>query len=225
MVDIYLTKIDFSLVEAYKNKIAEIMPYLDKSGIQRRKDSKDAIRSIFGEAMVRMIVARKRGILPGEISFSRTYYGKPYIEGSNIQFNVSHSGEYVVCGISTKPIGVDIEEIKNQDIACIAKRFFSKAELQFLNEEGETLFLERFYELWVLRESYLKWLGLGLTKPLDSFSICITDENITVNDKNIKASPFFFRYSDSGYKIAVCSRCNEFPNQICKMSMEEVLRF
>ena len=71
MVDIYLTKIDFSLLKAYKNKIVGIIPYLDKSKIQCRKDSKDAIRSIFGEAMVRVIVARKQGILPGEISLDR----------------------------------------------------------------------------------------------------------------------------------------------------------
>lgn len=220
-----MTKLDFSLAEAYIAKIAEIMPYLDKLKIQCRKDVKDALRSICGETMIRMIVARKQGILPAEISFSRTYYGKPYIRDSNIQFNVSHSGEYVVCGISTKPIGVDIEEMKDQDIACIAKRFFSNSELQYLYEEGETLLIERFYELWVLRESYLKWLGIGLSKPLNSFSISIADENISVSDKNIMASPSFYSYSENGYRIAVCSECYEVSNHICNLSMDEALGF
>lgn len=212
MVDVYLTKIDFLQIEAYINRLSEIMPYIDKLKIQYRENSKEAIHSIVGEAMVRTIIARKSGILPREISFSKTYYGKPYIEGSTIQFNVSHSGEYIICGISTEPVGIDIEEMRDHDIACIAERFFSKSELEFLTEE-KSLFLERFYELWVLRESYLKWMGVGLTKALDSFFISITNENIIVNDKSIEILPFSVVMLLMGIKLLYVQILVDFRNK------------
>ena len=44
----------------------------------------------------------------------KTKYGKPYFKNNDFGFNISHSGEYIVCVISTdekQNLGIDIEEI------------------------------------------------------------------------------------------------------------------
>jgi 4'-phosphopantetheinyl transferase len=54
-------------------------------------------------------------------------YGKPYVLGNPIYFNISHNQKNVICGISDKPIGVDIETI-NPRIKTISKVLLSPNE-------------------------------------------------------------------------------------------------
>ncbi|MCL0028295.1 hypothetical protein M1M88_01070 [Peptococcaceae bacterium] len=47
------------------------------------------------------------------MSFVENDYGKPFLKNTNdLYFNVSHSGEWVVCAIHHHPIGIDIEQVK-----------------------------------------------------------------------------------------------------------------
>ena len=54
-------------------------------------------------------------------------FGKPYISGDNIHYNISHSGDYVVCAVSNHEIGVDIQKVTG-DHMKLAKRFFHPME-------------------------------------------------------------------------------------------------
>ena len=51
----------------------------------------------------------------------------------------------------------------------MAARFFTTEEQEFIFQQPE-LAEERFYQVWTAKESYLKYLGTGLTKSLSSFS-------------------------------------------------------
>ena len=44
--------------------------------------------------------------------------GKPIVEG--ICFNLSHSGDYVICAVSERPVGCDIEQIKEENRVIIS---------------------------------------------------------------------------------------------------------
>ena len=52
--------------------------------------------------------------------------GKPAIDG--IYFNLSHSHDMVVCAISNKPVGCDIEKIGKSRFK-VAEHFFTKNEI------------------------------------------------------------------------------------------------
>ncbi|MDD3338974.1 MAG: 4'-phosphopantetheinyl transferase superfamily protein [Lachnospiraceae bacterium] len=89
-------------------------------------------------------------------------HGKPYlINHPEIQYNISHSGEYVVCVLSAMPVGIDIQEKRVMDVTRVGKRVFKDEEYRefLMNEDMQ----ERFFRQWVLNESYLKWTGQGLT--------------------------------------------------------------
>ena len=95
--------------------------------------------------------------------------GKPALEMyPDIHFSISHSGTLAVCAVSDHPVGVDAERIERVRPG-IAERFFLAGELQWMESSPDP---ERaFYRLWTRKESFLKRLGTGLARPLNSFSV------------------------------------------------------
>lgn len=132
----------------------------------------DAHRSVMGEVLARVTLGKLTGAIPGDLSFIRNTYGKPsLISHPNLPFNVSHSGDWVaVISGGQDPLGVDVEQISPIDMT-IAERFFSPVESRNLAAAPAEQQLETFYQLWTLKESYIKAIGMGLSMPLDSFSM------------------------------------------------------
>ena len=91
-------------------------------------------------------------------------FQRPYFKGS-VDFNISHSGNYVICAISsTNRIGIDIEEIKEIPLVDFDS-LFSKEELQRIYQVKNDFI--PFYTLWTQKEAYLKAIGTGLNVPLN----------------------------------------------------------
>lgn len=104
--------------------------------------------------------------------------GKPYIKNNPFYFNISHSKEVVLCGISKAPVGLDVEK-KTSGRIKIAKRFFHEKEWEYLeNIKEESADLE-FIKLWTMKESYVKMTGDGLALGLSSFNVL--DNSFPVN--------------------------------------------
>lgn len=145
----------------------------------------------------------------------KNQYGKLYIDNFDIlKFNISHSGDYVVCTYGSSESGVDIE--KNINGMDIAKRFFTKQEYQIISTGKSNMFTR----IWTLKEAYVKERGMGLTIPLDSFEVqpgriyerekddftalSMIDKTIVANDLEKQFREFQF----GDYYISICSRKN-----------------
>lgn len=102
--------------------------------------------------------------------FQKDPYGKPYIQDSNLHFNISHSGNTAVCAFSKQNVGVDIEEINDLDTTMF-DNVFNDEEMQKINLEGTS----KFYEFWTIKEAVSKAIGKGLGIPL--LDIKIKDEH------------------------------------------------
>ncbi len=85
-------------------------------------------------------------------------YGKPYLENNPLYFNISHSGIYTALVISDAEVGIDIEKIHMPKNAL----------LHVCNEEEKRLIksVEDFTIMWVKKESYVKYLGIGISYGL-----------------------------------------------------------
>ena len=96
---------------------------------------------------------------------AKTQNGKPYlVNHSEVQYNISHSGKYVVCAFAQVSVGIDIQEKRIVNVERIGRKIFPIEEYrEFLKSEEKQ---ETFFRQWVMRESYLKWTGEGLTKDL-----------------------------------------------------------
>lgn len=97
---------------------------------------------------------------------------KPYLSNlKDVFFNISHSGRYVICAVSDREIGCDIEKICDNDLK-IAKRFFCREEYErILSLSSPEKRTDLFYRYWTLKESVIKACGKGLALELDSFRI------------------------------------------------------
>ena len=123
--------------------------------------------------------------------FFYNQYGKPYLK--NKYFNISHVDNYLLLGIADEEIGVDMQKItfkKN------VEKLFSEEEQNLLKTAKEKMFTR----YWVLKESYAKYLGVGISKK-------ILQE--TIKKKDV----YFYEYEDlNGYMIAVCLK-NKYPKE------------
>ena len=133
--------------------------------------------------------------------FKTEKYGKVYISNhENIHFNLSHSGKIVLCAISDMEVGADVEYIDREIDLNIAKHYFYNREYEnIMNAENMP---EEFFKYWVLKESYMKYTGLGMNLKLNSFEIIIEDKIRLKNDNsNLK----FNLFDIEDYKIAIAS--------------------
>ncbi|MBE6509909.1 MAG: 4'-phosphopantetheinyl transferase superfamily protein [Methanobrevibacter millerae] len=131
-------------------------------------------------------------------------YGKAYIsDQENIYFNMSHSSKFVACAISDKEVGVDIEYNDPTIDLNIAKNYFYNQEYESIMKSQNPS--DEFFNYWVLKESYMKYTGLGFNLDLDSFEIILEDEITLKNDKNNIKFNLFDLYE---YKLAIASSYN-----------------
>jgi len=98
----------------------------------------------------------------------RDRFGKPYLKDyPETHFNISHTKGAIVCAVSDKQVGIDIEGLRKVNYK-IAEKYFTEAEKEYIFSEvkGQD---DRFIEVWTKKEAYVKWVGRGMEIPLDSF--------------------------------------------------------
>lgn len=143
-------------------------------------------------------------------------YEKPYAsDHKNIHFNLSHSSKMVLCAISDKELGVDIENIDPEIDLNIAKNFFYNDEYKsIMNCDNPS---DEFFKYWVLKESYMKYTGLGMNLKLDSFEIIIGDEiKLKEDDSDLK----FNLFEIEDYKIGIASHYDVYD--LIEYDLEEL---
>ncbi|MEK7793989.1 MAG: 4'-phosphopantetheinyl transferase superfamily protein [Candidatus Hydrogenedentota bacterium] len=131
-------------------------------------------------AALRRILGNYLEIAPERVRFSESGKGKPRIDGdSDIEFNLSHSGELALVAVTTgRAVGVDIESMRERDAQRnIAERYFSRGEVDALFTLPEAEQSAAFYRCWTRKEAYIKALGLGLTYPLDGFEVSLDESS------------------------------------------------
>lgn len=187
------------------NNLLNIVSDFKRDRIGRFVKKEDAYRSLLSDVLVRLYIASKIDRTPDEIVFLYNSFGKPYVDYNfGIHFNVSHSGRWIVCAFAGYPVGIDIEEIKPIDLLGIGKRIFSDAENQIIKESCRPL--HDFYELWSLKESYVKAVGTGLTKEFKSFTISKIANSCSVVLDQAEFGSYYAKTLefDVKYKCAVC---------------------
>jgi 4'-phosphopantetheinyl transferase len=124
-------------------------------------------------ALCRTVLSRYAGVEPASWRFVSNAFGRPRIASPAgydwLRYNLSNAHGLVVCGVVRDiDIGIDAEAVcESADIDEISRMHFASAEVRALNALPRAARARRFYELWTLKESYLKARGTGLTVSLD----------------------------------------------------------
>ena len=132
--------------------------------------------------------------------------------GEGLCYNLSHSGDYVICVASNFAVGCDIEKIKEAPLK-VAKRYFCEKEVSFLEKMLEADRDEAFFRLWTIKESYVKMLKKGLAMGLDSFEVSFND-GISIKNNDEKVACHIKEYNLEGYKISVCAEEEFFADEM-----------
>lgn len=198
--------------------------FIDKERQQRvgkYRFAMDKLRAIYGGILLRYAIIANTGMTNDLISFSYNPFGKPFLENSDLHVNLSHSGDFVICVISSTKVGVDIEKHTNS---------FNHI-FHFLHEEEKKQLIlgggnkEKLFQQWCLKESYIKFIGKGLSCQLDSFKILFNEDGLLCGDNNLDYSPKFelLEISD-GYSSAVCYSHGEI-NEIVGVSERDLTKY
>jgi 4'-phosphopantetheinyl transferase len=118
---------------------------------------------IASRGLLRVILGCYLGRSPQSLQFSYTDKGKPGVVGIN--FNLSHSQNLGLYAITKLPtVGVDLEYIRAiEDVDKLAQRFFTSSEYNLINSLNQAEKHQTFFEIWTLKEAYLKATGEGLS--------------------------------------------------------------
>lgn len=220
MTKIYSLKFDNQLSSS---SLELLYPYLSQNTLTRVKRFSffhDALRCALGELLAKYAISHVHNVPTDRICFLQDSYGKPYLEGrEDIHFNISHSGQRIVCATSQQAVGIDLEEIVTIDALTIAQQFFLKDELDSLTNLPSHDRADSFYTLWTMKESYIKLVGNGLNTPLDSFKIIMNELPFSVKCPSSERSLAFIKtYTiDPRFKLSVCSKENSFDPSITEL--------
>lgn len=177
MIKLFYYKISKRLEAAIFQQLLQQLPIAHQNKILKYRHWQDAERSLAG------IILLKKGLQSmGRKDYALddlkyTEFQKPYLDDA-ISFNITHSGEYVICVLSeTNKVGVDVEIIKDLPMEEFTNLFARQEWDAVINAEDK---LQAFYTLWTKKEAFLKAVGCGLNQPLNEVVIennCITWEN------------------------------------------------
>lgn len=82
-------------------------------------------------------------------------------------------------------VGIDIQKHIEKFEEIIS--FFSTSEKEYLASISlHRLLIKEFFKIWTVKESYVKFLGKGLYKELDSFSLFLDKKKIIDGDRILK---------------------------------------
>ncbi len=155
----------------------------------------DAQLSILGRVLViKGLKKLNKSFLAENLRYNE--YNKPYLAGENIKFNISHSGDIVVCVITENfEIGIDIEILQDIEIEDFKSQMTDNEWKRVLSSQCVKT---SFFNYWTQKEAVIKAHGMGLYVPLKSFEILN-------NQTKIGDDCFFLKeiYLDTKYKCHI----------------------
>lgn len=173
-LDSQSTHIILAQTDDFKGRASHYQSLLSDSERQRFRNH----NFVIARGLLRELLGFYLKKAPSSLSIQTAEKGKPYIEGSPLQFNVSHSHNGLAYIFSqNRPVGIDIEYTKKSPLFLkIARRFFSTSECSFLEMCSEETLPEKFFQLWTAKEAYAKAIGEGVA-AFSSFEVAISKKN------------------------------------------------
>lgn len=183
---------------------------------KNRKDShkllqiaiEDYMSSISNKTVANNDQVPSEGVLPKGLTILTTKEGKPYLDIPGVHFNISHSKGLWICGVSTEPVGVDVEMIRKRSYDRLMEKYFSFDEIKYVEENGE----DSFFQIWTFKEAHSKLLGESIFHNLRVNAV----EDGKIKEEYMDAKYMMFSEFD-GAKCTLAKK-----NEIIKLELKEI---
>jgi len=163
--------------------------------ILKYKNPKDRNKRAISRGILKELSASYLKTAPKILNYDTNRFGKPFIANAshNLQFNISHSTDYIllIFGFNPSPVGIDIEE-NNLDFNFldIADQYFSDREKESLSCDNPS---KQFFKIWTRKEAMMKAIGEGLTDDLVQIDVLGDIIQLeSYNDQNCHLKTFIF---------------------------------
>jgi 4'-phosphopantetheinyl transferase len=138
---------------------------------------------IVARGALRLLLGGYLGVESRSVVFEYGSRGKPCLAwpaDDDLHFNVAHSAGLALCGFARTNIGVDIEESRPFPDLDEIVQTFAEDEIRALSALPPERRRKAFFACWTRKEAYLKARGVGLSIPLDSFSVSVGPEETPI---------------------------------------------
>jgi 4'-phosphopantetheinyl transferase len=162
-------------------RLRNVLDAEERAKADRYRFEKDRAAFTVCRGALRLLLGRYTNTAPPAVRFSYGPHGKPQLASlgssnlrtSDVRFNVSHSGELTVIGLTLgREIGVDVEFMRPQlDFLSLARTSFSAAEKDLVAKTPLDQQAKVFYEFWSCKEACIKADSRGLGVSLAQFEI------------------------------------------------------
>lgn len=170
MVEVWIAENKVRMTPGQYQRLAGMMPpaMIERAGRFRRWQ--DAQAYLLGKYLL-VEALRNHGVdqqVLEEIKY--TTHNRPYLHlPMAIDFNISHSGAYIVCAVTREgKIGIDIEKVHDVDLHDFSSQFTDE-ELGGIQNASDKY--DEFFRLWTIKEAVIKADGRGLSIPLKEIVI------------------------------------------------------
>lgn len=163
---------------------------------------------------------RQAGLREKDAEYFYGAQGKPYLANApDVNFNLSHSGNYGMAAVAPVEIGCDIQHraLRTRQ-EQVAKRFFSEQERQALEGGCD------FFRIWALKESFLKVTGQGMALGLDTFSVVDAKGRLCLQHQKTEQYQCEETVIDE-HRLAVCyANAKELPVEWVRVDFRQLLK-
>jgi 4'-phosphopantetheinyl transferase len=144
----------------------------------------DKLRFLTGRALIRSIAGRRLGVEPEQVVLDSSCYdcgkphGKPRVVADGApEVSISHSGSRVALAVvSGPPVGVDVEQIREAELAGLARIAFSPAEQSAFAAVPEPDRRAAFFTYWARKEAVVKATGRGMSIAMSKLTLSAFDD-------------------------------------------------
>jgi 4'-phosphopantetheinyl transferase len=158
---------------------ADLLSDVEQARADRLRQPDDRLRSTTAAALLRVVAGDLAGVPPADLDVVRRCrscggpHGRPELPGTGLHASVSHAGGWCVVALTDLgPVGVDVEAVRQVDVAALSSAV--------LAPEEAVPDLPGFYVLWTRKEAVVKATGEGLLVPLDQVVVAAPGEPPTL---------------------------------------------
>ena len=203
-IEVWLTRTNVSAETLAR--ASELLDEEERQRAARFRFDADRARSIVSRSALRHLLGQHLSRDPRELRFVCGAHGKPALVNGELEFNVSHSGDWAAIAIASHtPVGVDVEHERSlHDLAALTTRYFASSEAEAVLRDPSL-----FFPVWTAKESVIKATGEGLSLGLASFEVSPSPRFTPVHHLDgwfVVSLPAI----GDGYHAALCARGDQW---------------
>jgi 4'-phosphopantetheinyl transferase len=204
MLSIIYIRFNKNEVGLYFDRLLKALPVKWQENALRYHQMNDKMRSVLGRHLIARQLIKEGYPIECLNDLKKDKYNRPFID-NKVDFNLAHSGEYVICALNTVgKIGIDIEKIQPVDLSEFSNSLHENENNKLkLNHKN----LNSFYDIWVKKEAICKASGEGITESLNKIDTTLSKVNYSGSDWTcikIQVNPNYVSYFATDEPITNC---------------------